>query len=159
MTAFLKSSNWKIFSLLALTAMVLTTTLPAHAVSSAEVERILSQTKFTGACCFNFGEKVTATEGKTIAPVIVTFSMDYTSGAEFWIGLDVNGHGCNFYGSRENPATSIFFPAAYMWVIDSGDGVLVTGKNTFELCGGGAPGYSSGTLLIGYNTLAARTGN
>jgi len=107
----------------------------------------------------DFGETVEATETKALAPVIVTFSMDYTSGAEYWIGLDVNGHGCNFYGSRESPAVSIFLPAAYTWVIESGDGVLKTGTNTFELCGGGAPGYSSGTLLMGYNTLAARTGN
>ena len=139
-----KSNNRKVFCLLALAGLVATVTLPAHAIDPPLVQRTLNNKLLTGPCCFNFVSvpPVGVNEPAALVPVAVTFSMDYlsTSGAGFFLGLNVNGTGCKYYGAREAPTVRVFTPAAYQWVIFPQDGVLVPGPNIFQLCGGASSG-------------------
>jgi len=151
MKTYLESNYRKILCLLAVSAMVASAALSAHA---ADEQRTLTLKPLTGACCFLFGPAVTVTEPTNPTPVVVTFTTDYTSNARFFIGLDVNSRGCTFYGSREAPQTGNFTPAAYQWVIFPGDAVLLPGVNTIRLCGG--PGDPViGTFNMGFETLTA----
>ena len=151
MKTYLESNYRKILCLLAVSAMVASAALSAHA---ADEQRTLTLTPLNGACCFLFGPAVTVSEPSSPTPVVVTFTTDYTSNARFFVGLDVNKRGCTFYGSREAPQVTNFTPAAYQWVIFPGDSVLVPGVNTISLCGGAPPG-GTGTFNMGFETLTA----
>jgi len=150
MKTYPESNYRKILCLLAVSAMVASAALSAHA---ADEQRTLTLTQHVGACCFLFGPAVTVTEPTNPTPVVVTFTTDYTSNARFFLGLDVNNRGCTFYGSREAHQATNFTPAAYQWVIFPGDGVLLPGVNNISLCGGGFP--VSGTFNMGFETLTA----
>jgi hypothetical protein len=145
---------------LALLICLAAAAIPASAVTSNEVLRNLSLRPFTGPCCLLWGETVRVTEPRNPSAVVVTWTTDYNSSGHFLVGLSVNSRPCNFYGSRELLQISppAFLAAAYQWVIFPSDG-LVTGTNTFELCGGDADGKNGTTANIGFNTLTARIGN
>ena len=150
MKAYPESNYGKILCLLAVSAMVASAALSAHA---ADEQRTLTLKPLMGPCCFLFGPAVTVNEPSNPTPVVVTFTTDYTSNARFFLGLNVNSRGCTFYGSREAPQATNFTPAAYQWVIFPGDGVLQPGVNNISLCGGGVP--VSGTFNMGFETLTA----
>ena len=150
MKTYPESNYRKILCLLAVSAMLASVALSAHA---ADEQRSLSLQPLTGAWPFLFGPAVTVNEPSNPTPVVVTFTTDYTSNARFFIGLNVNGWGCTFYGSREVPQTYNFTPVAYQWVIFPGDGVLQPGVNNISLCGGGDP--VSGAFNMGFETLTA----
>ena len=148
MKAYPESNYRKILCLLAVSAMVASAAVSAHA---ADEQRTLTLKPLVGACCFLFGPAFTVNEPSSPTPVVVTFTTDYTSDARFFLGLEVNGGACNFYGSREAPQATNFTPAAYQWVIFPGDGLLLPGVNSIRLCGGGVTG--SGTFNMGFETL------
>jgi hypothetical protein len=110
--------------------------------------------------CPDWGESVNISETSSLEPVVVTFSLRYFVNVAdvYYVGLDVNGSGCitDFYGPTNlddistNPAGH-FLTATYQWVILPSDGLLVSGKNTFEVCGGG--NSSGDAVTIGVNTL------
>ena len=151
MKAYPESNYRKILCLLAVSAMVASAALSAHA---ADEQRTLTLKPVMGPCCFLFGPAVTVNEPSNPTPVVVTFTTDYTSNARFFIGLNVNGWGCTFYGSREVPQTYNFTPVAYQWVIFPGDGVLRPGVNTISLCGG--PQLPEiATFNMGFETFTA----
>lgn len=113
-----------------------------------------------GQCCFSWGESVSIAESATIKPAIVTWNADYEVNVAdaYFAGLSVNGGECQtaFYGPRvlaDNPGPgSAFTSITFQWVVLPTDGELVTGANTFELCGGGK-NSSSDSISIGENTL------
>jgi hypothetical protein len=150
MKAYPESNYRKILCLLAVSAMVASAALSAHA---ADEQRTLTLKPLVGACCFLFGPAVTVNEPSNPTPVVVTFTTDYTSNARFLLGLNVNNRGCTNYGSREAPLATNFTPAAYQWVIFPSDGALLPGVNIISLCGGGVP--VSGTFNMGFETLTA----
>ena len=151
MKAYPESNYRKILCLLAVSAMVASAALSAHA---ADEQRTLTLKPVMGPCCFLFGPAVTVNEPSNPTPVVVTFTTDYTSNARFFLGLNVNSRGCTFYGSREAPQATNFTPAAYQWVIFPGDGVLLPGVNIISLCGGpGDPVIA--TFNMGFETLTA----
>jgi hypothetical protein len=49
---------------------------------------------------------------------------------------------------------NVWSSATFQWIVAPADKVLVTGKNTFELCGGGSSS-SGDSITIGQNTLTA----
>ncbi len=126
--------------------------------------RVLEDRTFVGQCCFSFGEQVSITEPATIQPVIVTWSGDYSpnDADAYFVGLSVNGSRCKTvaYGARvlaynPGPGSTYSTAASFQWIVMPSDGVLVTGKNTFELCGGGKNSPTD-SLTLGLNTLAVQ---
>ena len=133
-------------------------TARASAVTPNEVLRVETNSPFQGLCCFSWLEKVSVTEPDTVVPVIVTWSTDYQANGVFLAGLSVNGGACQFFGSGSVAATAsfdnFFDSQTFQWFIQPNDG-LVTGKNTFTLCGG-ALSSPTATILLGFNTMAVR---
>jgi hypothetical protein len=132
--------------------------------ANPNVVRTLSDQTFKGECCISFGESVTVTEPATLVPVVVIWSGDYAVNVAdaYFVGLSVNGGECQTlsYGARvladnPGPGSAYSTAAAFQWVILPDDGVLVKGKNTFELCGGGK-NSSSDSITIGDNTLSGQ---
>jgi len=125
--------------------------------------RNLSDQTFDGQCCVSFGESVSITEPATPVTVIVTWSTDYAVNVAdaYFAGLSVNGGECQTqaYGPRllaDNPGSgSSYTSATFQWIVFPSDGVLKTGKNTFELCGGGK-NSASDSITIGQNTLTVQ---
>jgi hypothetical protein len=126
--------------------------------------RVLEDQTFVGQCCFSFGESVGITEPATIKPVIVTWSSDYApnSADAYFVGLSVNGGECTTvgYGARvladnTGPGSTYSTAASFQWMVLPKDRLLVTGSNTFELCGGGKNSPDD-SLTIGLNTLAVQ---
>ena len=120
---------------------------------------------FNGLCCVLFNETVGITEPSTLRSVLVIWDTGYSPGTndESLAGLSVNGGACqtSVYGADVMPAYDLANdPGAFIrhitfqWVISPSDGVLKTGANTFELCGGGASSASD-SLTIYNNTLTA----
>lgn len=100
------------------------------------------------------------TEPAKVAPVVVTWSAEYWSGAVFYAGLSVNGGQCTAYGSRSIDPFHLGDTRrtlSLQWVIKPTDG-LVPGTNTFSLCGGASPGNENSGLILGIRTLAAELG-
>lgn len=133
-------------------------TTKASAVTPKEVLRVETNSSFQGLCCFSLLEKVSVTEPDTIVPVIVTWSTDYQANGIFLAGLSVNGGPCQFFGSGSVAATSsfdnFFDSQTFEWFIQPSEG-LVTGNNTFTLCGGAL--YSPTAIItLGFNTMAVR---
>lgn len=127
----------------------------AFAVPRAQVH--LSKTPITmqGGCCQDVaGETVQVTEPAALVPVVVTWSVQYTSNGPFSFGIRLNGGGCGDYGPTFMPTISgSAFPFTYQHVISPADG-LVKGINTFQICVGGNNDGSS--LVLGERTLAVR---
>jgi hypothetical protein len=151
--------NKSILSAAILTCLILAGVGSAFAANPSILRNTSDQT-FEGQCCFSFGESVTYTEPATPVAVIVTWSADYAVNVAdaYFAGISVNGGACEtaFYGARvlaDNPGPgSAYTSATFQWVVLPTDGVLVKGKNTFELCGGGK-NSSSDSITIGANTL------
>src|ERR1700723_324815 len=153
MRAFSRISKSNVTFLAAVTCVVLAGAIAAFAVPVAQVFRYTnSPVTFTGVCCSFWGESVSITEPKAVAPVLVTFNADYQASAEGNAGISLNGGSCNiFFGSNRLPEFNLgsggngsFGNARYQWGINPSDG-LKGGKNAFELSGGGSGGDSSTT--------------
>jgi len=124
----------------------------AFAIPPNEVLQKGDKPVFTGKCCFSWGDTVSVTETAKVAPVVVTWSADYQSTNQTFVGLAVNGHPCqvpifqNLDGSG-----SLFKARAFQWVLLPSDG-LIKGTNTITLCGGGA--RDTDTVTLGFRGLA-----
>jgi hypothetical protein len=165
MKAFSKFNNSRlnkrnILFAAALSCLMLAGSLPAFAVPTPQVARILNIQTFTAQCCVLLGPTVHLNEPSTIAPVIVTWSADYADTGTVLFGLSLNGKPCAFFGSGVAPlttldpkSTSIFLSSSFQWVVLPADG-LVKGSNSFTVCGGGVGG--SVTMNIGSNTLTVQ---
>jgi hypothetical protein len=139
----------------ALACVVIAGSATAHAVPTNQVLRIQAAQTFTGVCCFSWGETVSITEPAAHVPVVVTWSSDYVANAQFSVGIMLNGGSCQFYGSGQiAPYTAGYNFRTFQAVILPSDG-LVTGKNTFTLCGG-SQGVPSDSISLGYNTLVVQ---
>ena len=122
---------------------------------------------FTNVCsggtdCGSWGESVSISEGSSLVPVVVTWSVRYFASPDiYYAGLNVNGTGCltDFYGPTNldyfaTDPPGHFQTATIQWVIEPSDGVLVkSATNTFELCGGGAGLNPGDSINISQNTL------
>jgi len=145
---------------LAIACLMLAVETPAFAVPPTELLRVEQNTPFQSMCCISYREKVTLTEPSVIAPVIVTWSTDYQATSMYVASVSVNGGPCLKQGSvLLNPfgagnGSGPFDSHMFQWVIQPSDG-LVTGKNTFLLCGGSFTD-PNGVLMLGFNTLSAR---
>jgi hypothetical protein len=117
-----------------------------------------------GVDCPDWGESVSISEPATALPVVVTWSARYfiNTPDEYYVGLDVNGTGCQtgLYGPLNlddiatNPAGH-FLTVTFQWVVEVSDGVLIAGKeNKFELCGGGGDNVVNDEITLGQNTLS-----
>ena len=142
-------------------AMMVTT--KASAVTPKEVLRVERNSPFQGLCCFSWLEKVSVTEPDKIVPVIVTWSTDYQSTGDFFAGISVNGGPCKFLGSGSlekftttgrADGSGQFESRTLQWLVLPSDG-LVTGSNTFSLCGGAASSPTA-IIMLGFNTLSVR---
>lgn len=148
------------FLFLATACLVMAVQMPAFAVPPGELLRVQQNTPFQGMCCFSMREKVSVTEPSVIAPVIVTWSTDYQATREFVVSVSVNGGPCLAAGPvvldpfGTGNGSGPFDGHMFQWVIMPSDG-LVTGKNTFLLCGGSFS-FPDGVLMLGFNTLSAR---
>ncbi len=161
MTAASKMSKKVVFAAL-LACLVVAGSGSAFAATHRVLRNLNDQT-FSGLCCTSYNETVSITEPATVAPVVVTFSSDYqvnVSGDQYHVGLSVNGAACKTfegYGPQviadADAPEGIYSSATIQWVILPTDGVLITGTNTFELCGGGL-NNSSDSITIGQNTLS-----
>src|ERR1700722_4672135 len=105
MRAFSRISKSNVTFLAAVTCVVLAGAIAAFAVPVAQVFRYTnSPVTFTGVCCSFWGESVSITEPKAVAPVLVTFNADYQASAEGNAGISLNGGSCNiFFGSNRLP--------------------------------------------------------
>ena len=131
------------------------------------VLRNLTKQTFTGQCCVSFDEEVSITEPSALKPVVVTWDTGYEINAadDYIAGLSVNGGACQassaggVFGAELIPdyqlASGKFSHISFQWIILPSDGVLVAGKNTFVLCGGGLS-FSSDSISILDNTLFAQ---
>jgi hypothetical protein len=128
----------------------------AFAVPANQVHLSKTPLQIQGACCQNVaGETVEVSEPTATVPVIVTWSVQYTSDGPFSFGIRVNGGGCGDFGPTFIPTSSATpVPVTYQHVIFPNDG-LVKGNNTFEICLGAAQDDSS-TLVLGERTLAVQ---
>lgn len=150
----------------ALACVILAGSICAIAITGTQIFRYTgSPVTLTGACCFNWNETVSITEPATVVPVLVTFSTDYQASLEGQVGLSLNGGSCDlFFGPNRLPEFTLgsggagpYAHAEYQWVIRPADG-LKTGKNTFQVCGGGSFGGDA-TIVTGFSTLAVQSSN
>lgn len=145
-----------------LTCLIMAGTGSAFAGTNPLLRNLSDQT-FDGQCCFSLGESVSINEPAAPVAVIVTWSTDYAVNVAdaYFAGLSVNGGECQTqaYGARvlaDNPGPgSGYTSATFQWIVFPSDGVLKTGKNTFELCGGGKNSPSD-SITIGQNTLTVQ---
>jgi len=140
----------------ALACILLAGSISAFAVPVTQVSRVLNFETFAGKCCSLWNQTVTITEPAAVAPVVVTWSADVFLNDEIIVGLSLNGGSCIAYGSREIPWLPILggsgiLNATHQWVLLPSDG-LKKGKNTFELCGGGANSPSD-VIDVGQSSL------
>jgi hypothetical protein len=134
---------------------------------TTEVHRTIQEPQaFTGECCVSFNEAISITEPATLVPVIVDWNTDYGVNVadSYLVGLSVNGGACQTLawgprGLADNPGPDSPYPtaASFQWIILPSDGVLVKGKNTFEVCGGGQHSTDD-SISFGDNTLTAQLG-
>ena len=140
------------------------------ASASGPLLRNLNYFYVDGECCVSFdNETVSITEPSTIKPVVVLWDAGYSIEVadNYLAGLSVNGGACSAkagVGKGFGPAVIPDFELGYagnfshvgfQWIILPSDGVLTTGTNTFELCGGGA-NSSSDQIVINTNTLSVQ---
>jgi len=147
----------------AVIGLVLATSITAFAVPAKQVFRYTgSPFSLSGLCCSDWGPTVSITEPTTVAAVIVDFNADYQATGEAQVGLSLNGGSCDlFFGPNRLPEFDLgskgagpFGDIHYQWVIQPSDG-LRSGKNTFEVCGGGDNGLNQ-TIVLGFNTLSVK---
>jgi hypothetical protein len=147
-------------SIIVSVACMLIAVVAVFATPGPQLARHTTPITVTGPCCQNIaGESVKITEPAALAPVILTWSMEYVSTGPFSVGVSINGGGCGDYGPEylplETPVTGIpFFPTAIQWVIVPQDG-LVKGPNTFQVCEGPTVNNSD-TLTLGTRTLSVQ---
>ena len=133
--------------------------LGTASASAQKFARFESGTTITGECCVLWGEKVTYKEPPTPVPLVVTWNTDYTPPNDATrVGLSVNRGQCQteVYGSQfipDNPGkTSGDSNATFQFVIFPKDNVLMSGANSFELCGGGKL-HATDSITFGLQTL------
>jgi hypothetical protein len=143
----------------------------AGSATAADKTVLRNQNYFyvNGQCCISLNETVTITEPATLQPVIVHWSAGYSIEVtdNYQAGLSVNGGACSAnagagagYGPEVIPDFELGYPGNFshvdfQWIILPSDGVLKTGTNTFELCGGGA-NSTSDSIVINTNTLSVQ---
>src|SRR5438874_12293450 len=94
-----KGSVKNIRSMIAFVVCILATVVAAFATPGAQLARHTNPITVTGPCCQNIaGESVKITEPSTVAPVILTWSIEYVSTGPFAFGISINGGGCGDYG-------------------------------------------------------------
>jgi hypothetical protein len=166
MKAISKLSKSVVFAAI-LACLIVAGSGSALATNLTQVLRVSHNQTFVGECCFSFGESVSITEPATISAVIVTWNSDYIVNVadEYHVGISVNGGECvtDTYGSVALADADILaggdaLNATIQWIVLPSDEVLVKGKNTFELCGGGRHS-STDSITLGTNTLTVRIGN
>jgi hypothetical protein len=150
-----------VMSVALLSCLMLAASISAFAVPPNQVARLLTNPTITAKCCFPIGPTVQVIEPAAIAPVIVTWSVDYEVSAEFAFNLSVNGGPCLFYGPGDAPFVNLkggtgLSNSSYQWFVLPGDGVLVKGKNTFTACAGGIGGPA--TIFFSNRTLSVEIG-
>jgi len=126
--------------------------------------QIFKNTCPNGAGCADWGETVSINEPATLVPVVVIWSARYFVDTTdvYFVGLDVNGKGCqtDLYGptNLDDIATKPaghFLTVTFQWIVEPTDDVLIPGtSNTFELCGGGDGSVAGDTINISQNTLS-----
>ena len=148
-----KISGRVVFAAAVLACLIVMDTGPAWATGSVYLS---DKAQTFGACCVLFNATVSISEPATIEPAVVNWDASYAIkvSAVYDVGLSVNGGECQIgvFGPGLLPYTTPAYElyalnAHFQWVILPSDGVLVTGTNTFEVCGGGdGPGTSFETL-------------
>jgi hypothetical protein len=147
-------------SMIAFVVCVLVAAVAAFATPGPQLARHTTPITVTGPCCQNIAdESVKITEPATLAPVILTWSMEYVSTGPFAVGVSINGGGCGDYGPEYLPqktaVTGIpFFPTAIQWIIVPQDG-LHSGPNTFQVCEGPTVNNND-QLTLGTRTLSVQ---
>jgi hypothetical protein len=155
------NNRWWLFFGMLIFVLVLGT-LSAAAQGKESSNRIMYRGEtHVGQCCTNWADPITITEPYKLAPIIVTWSLDYQANAPVIVGLRVNDGPCGSYGpgfiQKFEPETGYSYaPATFQWVIMPGDYKLVTGKNVIRVCGGGEWGAADTKIELGFNTLNAR---
>jgi hypothetical protein len=159
MRAFSKVTQRSSAFVAAMAIVLMAGSTAAFAVPAGQVHRSLTSVTLVGACCQDVpGETVKVTEPTVVAPIVITWSMEYNSTGPFAVGIRINGGGCGDYGPSYVPVPpngqTPFWPQTIQWLIFPGEG-LVPGKNTFTVCFG-ATTNNNQTLTLGSRTLAVR---
>jgi hypothetical protein len=153
-------------------AAILACFIPMGSGSAVAQERVFRDDKaqvFKNTCpngigCADWGETVSINETATLLPVVVIWSARYfvDTADLYYVGLDVNGKGCetDLYGPTNlddiaTKPTGHFLTVTFQWIVEPTDGVLTAGtSNTFELCGGGDGLVAGDAINISQNTLS-----
>ncbi len=136
----------------------------AQLVFRSDTAQVFTDTCPSGIGCDSWGESVSLSEPASLVPVVVTWSARYfvNTADIYYVGLNVNGTGCQtgLYGPENlddiaTKPTGHFLTVTFQWIVEPGDGVLISGaKNTFELCGGGDDSVKGDSINISQNTLS-----
>ena len=136
----------------------------AQEVLRTDKPQIFKNTCLNGIGCADWGETVSTDEPAALEPVVVIWSARYfvNTADVYYVGLDVNGTGCqtDVYGptNLDEIATKPvghFLTVTFQWTVLPTDGVLKAGTaNTFELCGGGDGVVKGDSITISQNTLS-----
>jgi hypothetical protein len=157
--AFSTVNNRRVAFFGVLIFMLAAASISALAQQRTQVLREVAGGYHTGMCCSTWDEFVIMHETGSAVPIIVTWSTEYQANAPFLVGLSLNGGYCTFFGPGSIPAFSstddTLTSMSFQWVIMPGDYGLRRGRNVIHLCGGGVFG-DTGTITIGFNTLAAQ---
>jgi hypothetical protein len=139
-----------------LACLLVAGSVAAFAVPPNQVHLSKTPVQIQGLCCQDVaGESVQVSETAETVPVIVTWSVQYTSNGPFDFGIRVNGGGCGDFGPTFMPTSSTSgLPVTYQHVIVPNDG-LVKGINTFQICIGN-PQNNGNSLVLGERTLAVQ---
>lgn len=158
MKAILKISKRNHVIIAALTCTVLAASISAFAVPVGQVFITYTPATFTGTCCNLWGDNVKVVEPTPVVPVIVTWTTEYVTSDDFYVGLSLNGGACTAYGPRTLGAfdTADGTSATFQWVLTPSNG-LVKGTNRLTVCGG-AVRNSSANILLGIRTLTVQIG-
>jgi hypothetical protein len=139
--------------------LIVAGSVSAFAVAPQEVHISRNLVTIHGACCQDVsGEVVRVNEAAVLVPVVLTWSVQYTSSGLYSFGVRLNGGGCGDYGPQVMPTiVNIATPFTYQLVILPSDG-LKQGTNTFQICVGALVNESD-TIILGERTLAVRSSN
>jgi hypothetical protein len=138
------------------TCLLVAGSVAAFAVPPNQVHLSKTPVQIQGQCCQDVaGESVQVSEPAETVPVIVTWSVQYTSNGPFDFGIRVNGGGCGDFGPTFMPTSSATgLPVTYQHVIFPNAGLL-KGINTLQICVGSAQDNDN-TLVLGERTLAVQ---
>jgi hypothetical protein len=154
-----KKRNLMLFALLS--GVLVITSMSVLAQTAPRVARTTYQGEtHVGPCCTNWDASITVTEPDKVAPIVVTWSMDYRATAPFYAALRLNGGPCVFSGPAYVPTflpeDGTFNSKTFQWVILPGDYKLIKGRNVITVCGGGVDSFAENdTITLGFNTLSA----